>query len=634
MTRQTYNSHRPSLEVAPVPQTSATQICSLRNLLLGAGIGSILQLIYLSQSSLAAPSACVGVYSTNATGQISFLNTVTNNYVTILDYAATSVNVNGAAVEPTTGNIYFVDRANTKLVYYDPNTNANTVLNLTGTGLPVATNLVGATFKSTGELYVFYGGASKIVAQINPLTGALIGTVLPVTGLPNAASTNGDIAIESSGQVYVVADSNTAGNPPQIFELAINSTTAVATNGVAITNYTGVTNQPVNGLAINLITGTFYISTSGRTYPVTKTGSGATATYAAGTNTTSPATDLAACALTSPDAPTISKQFSPKTLLTTPGNSTLTISIGNTNLVPLYLNTVLTDTFPAGLVIATTPGLTTTCNTATGGPGASMITATAGTDSVSLAVGTKIPKNGCTISVNVTASNRGSYLNTIPAGDLSTNSGPNAAATADTLLVTANAKLLLVKRITAINGLATNPYDGTNLAAVINSAATTNDDPTRKWPAGYLKGQVNGGVIKPGDTIEYTIYYLNDDGADAKKLKICDPIRGNHKYVTGSMKMLPGGTADLPANRIILTDGIDITVDRANSYPAGIANVPAGCNAVSSTIAGTDNGGVAIEITGSGSSAQANLLSIPGATANGTPIGSYGWFRFTTKVNP
>ena len=189
MTRQTYNSHRPSLEVAPVPQTSATQICSLRNLLLGAGIGSILQLIYLSQSSLAAPSACVGVYSTNATGQISFLNTVTNNYVTILDYAATSVNVNGAAVEPTTGNIYFVDRANTKLVYYDPNTNANTVLNLTGTGLPVATNLVGATFKSTGELYVFYGGASKIVAQINPLTGALIGTVLPVTGLPNAAST-------------------------------------------------------------------------------------------------------------------------------------------------------------------------------------------------------------------------------------------------------------------------------------------------------------------------------------------------------------------------------------------------------------------------------------------------------------
>lgn len=639
MNRHTRNSHLPSLAVAPVQPTSSSQIFSWRNLLLGAGIGSVLQLTCLSESSFAAPSACVGVYSTNATGQISFLNTVTNNYFTIFDYAATSTNINGAAVEPTTGNIYFVNRANATLVYYNPNTNTSTVVSLTGTGLPAVANLVGATFKNTGELYVFYGGATRTLAQINPLTGALIGSVLTVTGIPASTGTNGDIAIDANNQAYVVADFNN-GTIPQIFEL--NLTTAVASNGVNITNYTPVTNQPVNGLAINSTTGTYYISTSGNTYPITKTGSGATATYPVSAPTTSPATDLAACANISPNPPTISKQFSPKTVLPTPAISTLTITIGNTNLVPLYLDKVLTDTFPAGLVIAATPGLSTTCTTATGAAGTGVITATAGTSSISLAVGTKIPRNGCTISVNVTASSRGSYPNTIAAGGLSTNSGTNATATADTILVTTNAKLLLVKRITAINGQTINPNDSTkDLTVTIDSSTTTNDDPARKWPPLYLKGLVDAGAVKPGDTIEYTIYYLNDEGTDASSLKICDPIRGSQKYVPGSMKMLPGGAVNLPANYLTLTDAVATGVDRANAYGAAalptVVAAPTDCNVtgIGSSLSGaTDNGGVAIQLTGTGSSGQPNLPAIPGATAIGTPTTSYGAFRFTTKVNP
>jgi uncharacterized repeat protein (TIGR01451 family) len=194
------------------------------------------------------------------------------------------------------------------------------------------------------------------------------------------------------------------------------------------------------------------------------------------------------------------------------------------------------------------------------------------------------------------------------------------------------AGVILVKRITAITdstGLTT------NFTTVVDptTTTTTNDDAIHKWPAGYLKGAVNAGTVKPGDKIEYTIYYLNDGSADAKKLKICDPIRGNHQYVANSMKMLPGGIVDLAANHITLNDGVDTTVDRANSYASGVANIPAGCNAVGSTITGTDNGGVAIDIIGTGASTQPNLSAIPGATAAGTP-GSYGWFRFTTKVNP
>jgi uncharacterized repeat protein (TIGR01451 family) len=197
--------------------------------------------------------------------------------------------------------------------------------------------------------------------------------------------------------------------------------------------------------------------------------------------------------------------------------------------------------------------------------------------------------------------------------------------------ITLPAGIILVKRITAINGLTTN--NGTDLTAVVNptTTTTTNDDATRKWPPGYLKGAVGattvGGPgeikVKPGDTIEYTIYYLNDGSADAKKLKICDPIRGNHTYDPNSMKMLPGGLADLAANYIPLTDGIALGVDRANSYASGAANVPGNCNAVGSTATG-----------GSGSSPQPDLPVIPGATAAGSPTSSYGSFRFRTKVNP
>jgi uncharacterized repeat protein (TIGR01451 family) len=200
--------------------------------------------------------------------------------------------------------------------------------------------------------------------------------------------------------------------------------------------------------------------------------------------------------------------------------------------------------------------------------------------------------------------------------------------------ITLPAGVILVKRITAINGLTTNPNDQKDLNVMINSPDTTNDDPTRRWPAGYLKGQTNAGYVKPGDTIEYTIYYLNDSGADAKTLKICDPIRGKQTYLPNSMKMLPGGVVDLPANRILLTDGVDLGVDRANSYAAGAANVPAKCNAASSTATGTDNGGVAIEITGTGANPQPDLPVLNGATATATSNSSYGWFKFTTKVNP
>ncbi len=197
------------------------------------------------------------------------------------------------------------------------------------------------------------------------------------------------------------------------------------------------------------------------------------------------------------------------------------------------------------------------------------------------------------------------------------------------------ANAILVKRITAIKAAGTatwvrtaNPNDSTPLNTVVHT--TANDAATINWPAtSYLVGAVNAGKIKPGDELEYTIYYLNSQGANVTSLKICDPIRGSQTYTPGSMQLLPGNAA----TPISLTDGTD-GADRASSYTAG--NAPTDCNAGGSTIlTGTrDNGGVAIQLTGTGATKQPDLAAIPSATAPNTPTNSYGWFRFTTKVDP
>jgi uncharacterized repeat protein (TIGR01451 family) len=185
------------------------------------------------------------------------------------------------------------------------------------------------------------------------------------------------------------------------------------------------------------------------------------------------------------------------------------------------------------------------------------------------------------------------------------------------------AKVVMVKRITKINGLTIDPNDNTNLAGV--TVDTYNN--AGNWPPNYLIGRVNAGLVKSGDTIEYTVYFLNNQGTDATNVKICDPIRGRQTYVANSIVMrLGAATTDTS-----LTDALD-SADRASTYPANGA--PSDCNAFSSTVTGTDNGGVAFGVTGTGASNQPNLSVIPGATNIGTPATSYGLFRFTTKVNP
>jgi hypothetical protein len=424
-------------------KTFSKQTLPLYTVLLSTSIGFVSQLAFLPQRSLASPSPCAGVYSTNSGGTLGYLNNVTNSYTTLLNFSGTSTNINAAAVQPGTGKVYFVDRNSSKISYYDTNTNTTTTL---ATALPTSvanaaggtalsldiTRLVGATFdnSATPKLYLFYG-RDGILVEVDPSTGAIIGGGKKIGNLPLATSsgitsTNGDIGISTSGQLYLIG--HPSGGTAKLHQLTVTSTTASVDTGVTIN---GLGTNLANGLAVNPVDGTVYISASNGTYSLNISGSAYTATLLS----SNLATDLAACGSPEPDKPTISKQFNPTTAVGLPGTSTLTLTLGNSNLVPIYLTKPLVDTFPTGLVVANPNGLTGSCIGTTANP-ATAVTATAGTGSVTLANGFKIPAGGCTVAVNVTASIAGTYTNSIAAGALQTTTGANENGATSVLAVT------------------------------------------------------------------------------------------------------------------------------------------------------------------------------------------------------
>ncbi len=194
--------------------------------------------------------------------------------------------------------------------------------------------------------------------------------------------------------------------------------------------------------------------------------------------------------------------------------------------------------------------------------------------------------------------------------------------------------VLLVKRITKINGL--NSNDGKNLVAFVDdtTSARKNDDNDPKWPnrTNYLIGAIDAGKVKPGDLVEYTIYFLNSGERYAKSVRICDRIAPNQTfeldtYGTGKgMRLVMGSTT--PSN-LDLTNIDDVTtnIDRGQFISATNASI-AQCNLKSIN----DNGTAVLDVTGSNGSPT--LTSLPNATTTSAPANSYGLWRFVTKINP
>jgi hypothetical protein len=91
----------------------------------------------------------------------------------------------------------------------------------------------------------------------------------------------------------------------------------------------------------------------------------------------------------------------------------------------------LADFFPSPVVIADPANAATTC------PNGALLAADPGSNVIALSEGAQIPPNSsCTVTVSLTASVEGTYINTIPNGDLQTDLGNNRSRATAVLTVT------------------------------------------------------------------------------------------------------------------------------------------------------------------------------------------------------
>jgi hypothetical protein len=122
------------------------------------------------------------------------------------------------------------------------------------------------------------------------------------------------------------------------------------------------------------------------------------------------------------------KTFAP-TAIKPNGTSVLSIYLINHATVAAPLTTPFIDNLPAGVIIS--GGGTSTC----GGT----LTAVKGSSRVTLTGGSIPANNQCQITVNVTASGIGQFINSIGAGTLHATTGTNAVGTVSTLTVSTSA---------------------------------------------------------------------------------------------------------------------------------------------------------------------------------------------------
>jgi trimeric autotransporter adhesin len=174
------------------------------------------------------------------------------------------------------------------------------------------------------------------------------------------------------------------------------------------------------------------------------------------------------------------------------------------------------------------------------------------------------------------------------------------------------AKLVLAKRVTAVtSGTVTTPY--TNY---VNDSSTTDDDVVN-WPgvSTTVLGEISGVEVKPGDIIEYTIYYRNAGENRISQAKICDQLNTNLTYQTDF-------NASNVGNGIVLTQGSGLA-----QYLTGVgtdtdrgeytSTVPTDCNLANNTTTNLSTNVVVVEAANS-------TYSIPGF--------STGSIKFKVKV--
>jgi fimbrial isopeptide formation D2 family protein len=312
--------------------------------------------------------------------------------------------------------------------------------------------------------------------------------------------------------------------PPTITNTCGGTVTAVAGSGsVSFSN----ASLPVGActISVHVSSATDNVYSNSVTIDSTAAGTGPQSTSSA--------------SLTVINPPSIQKVFGATTIPLN-GTTSLTFTIQSSN-VNLTLNGIaFTDSLPAGLIVATPSGLSSTC----GGTA----TAVAGSSSISLSGGTLAPQASCTVSVNVQGTTTGAKINSVTVSDAVAGTGNTSTAT-----ITVIAPPLIIKAF----GAASIPLNGsTSLSFTIQNNNTTVSLSgvgfSDTLPAGLvistpngLTGSCGGGTITAtagGSVISLSGASLAASTSCTFAVNVTGIAAGLQNNTTGNVTSTEGGT--------------------------------------------------------------------------------------------
>ena len=420
----------------------------------------------------------------------------------------------------------------------------------------------GAKANVTGNVSGSTGTGGTAMATLNVVAPPTIAKAFGAPSIPLGGTTTLSFTLV-----------NPAGNPDALAGVAFTDTLPAGMVVATPSNVTGSCGGAVTATAgtgvVSLSGGTiavgaqctFSVDVTGTTAGLKQNLTGSVSATNAGTGGT------AAASLSVAAPPGIAKAFGVPAIALN-GTTTLTFTLTNPVANADALTGVaFTDTLPAGLVVATPNGLTGSC----GGT----ITATAGTNVVSLANGTIAAGGTCTFGVDVTGTSSGAKQN-ITGAVTSTNGGNGGTATANLSVllppviakafsptaIERNATSLLTFTITnpasntiALTGVAFTDTLPTGLTVQSAAATVCGGSLTTTAPTGIA---LSGATVAANGTCQFSV-------------TVTGTTLGDYMNVTGNVTSANAGSGNTATANLAVVDVAPPTIVQllGDAGPAG-----------------------------------------------------------------
>lgn len=310
--------------------------------------------------------------------------------------------------------------------------------------------------------------------------------------------------------------------------------------------------------------------------------------------------------------PSISKVFGAASIPLNDSTS-LSFTIVNSNATTGLTGIAFSDTLPAGLVVATPNGLSGSC-------GGRAITATAGSNSISLSGAGLASGSSCIFSVNVTGTTAGAKSNTTTNVSSSNGGTGNTASASISVLAPPTITSSFLPANIAQGGPTSLSFTLTNPAG--NTAALTGVGFTDTLPAGLTVNNASA-TICGGGTVTLTAPTgislsggtINSNGQCIFSIVVTGATAGAYTNTTGTISSTNGGTG--------LTASANLNVFAAPTVSGVSPSTGSIAGGTSITISGTNfTGATGVTIAGNACTSVV-VVSATSITCT-TPAGSLG----------